>query len=88
LFLSATVGPSVRIAQVLEARGLPGALGPALLSSLVADLIREAPVSFEGDAFGLALGAGDVPEERFDSYLAALAAGGPIVPATANSEPR
>ena len=89
LFLSATVGPSVRIAQVLEARGLPGALGPALLSSLVADLIREAPVSFEGDAFGLALGAGDVPEERFDGYLAALAAGGPIVPATsANSEPR
>lgn len=82
LFLSTTAGPTIRVAQALAARQLPGALGPALLSAFVADLIREAPVSFEGDAFGFALGAVDASDERFDSYLAALAAGGAIVPVT------
>lgn len=82
LFVSTVVAPAVRVAQVLAARGLPAALAPAVLALFVADLVREAPVSFEADAFGLALGAIEVSEDRFDNYLASLAAGGPIVPAS------
>jgi hypothetical protein len=71
----------LRVAIELDARGLPARLVPGVMSLFVQDFVQDATPIAHDDGLALARYAHDVPSERFDEYVSALAGDGPLVPA-------
>jgi hypothetical protein len=71
---------TLRVAMTLAEYDLPAALAPGVLALALFDLIHEAPVAHDDDGLGLALQATRLADDRLADYVAALTAGGPLVP--------
>jgi hypothetical protein len=71
---------SLRLAEALSVFKLPAALVPSLAGYAVQDVLDHAELSHidDWDEFGRA--ARELPPERMSDYIAALTAGGPLVP--------
>ena len=70
----------LRVLEELDNRHLPAALARGVLASALHDYLEEARPVHGDDWFTLARQADRVPADRFDDYVAALTAGGPLVP--------
>jgi len=71
---------NLRVAEALAQYHLPAQLAAGTLAPALADLIHEAPLGHADDWYALAGYVTRLPEERRPDYIAALAAGGPLVP--------
>ncbi len=71
----------LRVAAALEARHLPAALAPSLLAFLVQDMAESARPNAHDDWLALAEFVRDLPAERIDDMVAALAGDGHLTPA-------
>jgi hypothetical protein len=72
----------LRVAEILADLNLPAALAPSVASYAMEDVLEHARLSRtdDWDEFGRA--ARELPRERLVDYVAALTAGGPLVPVT------
>jgi hypothetical protein len=70
----------LRVLEELDHRHLPAALARGVLASALHDYLEEARPAHGDDWFTLARQADRVSADRFDDYIAALTAGGPLVP--------
>jgi hypothetical protein len=70
----------LRTAGVLAARGLPAMLVRDVAAFAISDALDRAGAASTDDALAVALAARDLEEYRFDDYIAALTAMGPLVP--------
>ena len=70
----------LRVLEVLNERHLPAALTRGVLASALQDYLDEARPLHGDDWFTLARQVDRVTADRFDDYIAALTAGGPLVP--------
>lgn len=70
----------LRVLEVLDALRLPATLIRGVLASALQDYLEEARPLHGDDWFTLARHLDRVPPDRFDDYIAALTAGGPLVP--------
>jgi hypothetical protein len=86
--LIATLGADVnlRLADALAARRLPAALLPAVLAFAMQDILDEAQPAYYDDWPAFSRVARGLPDHRIDDYIAALAAGGPLLPASGTLE--
>ncbi len=82
--LLATIVADLTLRAMLElrVRKLPAALVPAVLALAVPDFLHAVRPVHADDRAAFARAARDLPADRFADYLAALAAGGPLVPAS------
>jgi hypothetical protein len=71
----------LRSAEALAARRLPALLIRGVAAFAMQDVIDRARPAYFDDWLPIAFAARDLDDERFDDYVAALAAGGPLVPA-------
>jgi hypothetical protein len=78
-----SVDAVLRALEFLSAERLPAALAPALLASIVTDLVWEAPLGSAQDWFALAQRASTLEDERLQAYVTALTVDGPLVDAEA-----
>ena len=76
----------VRVLEALQDRRLPATLAHGVLASALQDYLDEVRPRYGDDWFALARHLDRLPSERFDDYVAALAAAGPLVPAGAPSD--
>ena len=76
----AIVELSLRVAQELRARGVPAPLAPGVLMLFTTELIDHALVPYPVDVGSISHLVRGVPSRRFDDYVAAVAARGPLVP--------
>jgi hypothetical protein len=74
------VEPALRVAVELQRRTLPAVLAPGVLALLTTDLIEQSALPHPMDADGIVEALRRVPPHRFDDYIAAVAARGPLVP--------
>jgi hypothetical protein len=72
----------LRVAEMLVQYRLPASLMPAVLAPALADLIHEAPLGHPDDWYALGAYVAGVPDDRLLDYIASVAAGGPLVPAS------
>jgi hypothetical protein len=70
---------SLRVAVELERRRLPAALAPGVIALLTTDLIEQFSLPHPLDLEGVGEVLRRLPPERFDDYIAAVAARGPLV---------
>lgn len=70
---------ALRVAQELRLRRAPAALAPGVLMLLTAELVDNAIVPFPTDGQAVVGMIRQVPSSRFDDYVAAVAARGPLV---------
>jgi hypothetical protein len=86
--LVATLGADVnlRMAEALAARRLPAALLPGVLAFAVQDVLDDAQPAYFDDWPAFSRAARALPDHRIDDYIAALAAGGPLQPASGTAE--
>ena len=70
----------LRVLEVLDQLQLPAALARGVLASAMQDYLDEVRPVHGDDWLTLARQVDRVPLERFDDYVAALTAGGPLVP--------
>jgi hypothetical protein len=70
----------LRVLEVLDQRHLPAALTRGVLASALQDYLDEARPGHADDWLTLARHVDRVSGDRFDDYIAALTAGGPLVP--------
>jgi hypothetical protein len=82
LVASRFVDLNLKIAEILADQKLPAELARDLLRVATQDFIDEATPRDQDDWFALARYVASMPPERFDDYISALAAGGPLVPVT------
>ena len=80
------VEPALRVALEIRQRHLPSALAPGVLALVVTDLIERAALPHHSDAPAIGAAVRNVSSSRFDDYVAAVAARGPLVPVS--EEPR
>jgi hypothetical protein len=73
---------TLRVAELLVQYRLPASLAPSVLSPALADLIHEAPLGHADDWYAMGAYVRGVSDDRLLDYIASLAAGGPLVPAT------
>jgi hypothetical protein len=71
---------NLRIAELLAQYRLPAQLAAGTLAPALADLIHAAPLGHADDWYALAGYVARIPEDRLLDYIAALTAGGPLVP--------
>jgi hypothetical protein len=72
--------PALRVARELRVRRVPAPLAPGVLMLFTAELIDHAVVPFPTDVQAVIGLVRAVPSTRFDDYVAAVAARGPLVP--------
>jgi hypothetical protein len=72
--------PSLRVARELRVRRAPAALAPGVLMLFTAELVDHAIVPFPTDVHAVIGLVHQVPSARFDDFVAAVAARGPLVP--------
>ena len=82
LTASAVVDLNAHVATMLRDLRLPAAVAKAVLSGAVQDFIDEVKPTDDADWVTLVRAARAVPRERIEDYVAAAAAGGPLVPDT------
>jgi len=70
----------LRVLEVLDALHLPATLTRGVLASALQDYLEEARPLHGDDWFTMARHLDRVTADRFDDYIAALTAGGPLVP--------
>lgn len=70
---------TVRVARWTEARQLPAALVPALLERAAFHVLHAAPLIQPDDWYRLALASAALDDDRFEDFMAALAADGPLM---------
>ena len=70
----------LRVLEALDERHLPAALARGVMASALQDYLEEARPVHGDDWFTLARQVDRVSADRFDDYVAALTAGGPLVP--------
>jgi hypothetical protein len=70
----------LRVLELLQAARLPAVLARGVLAAALQDYLDEVRPAHGDDWWALAHRATLVPRERFDDYVAALTAGGPLVP--------
>jgi hypothetical protein len=71
---------NLRVALVLQAHGLPAALAKGVLASAMQDYVDDVKPLDSNDWLTLVRWAQAVPDERIEDYIAALTAGGQLVP--------
>jgi hypothetical protein len=71
---------TLRTAEALSARHLPALLMRDVVAFAMQDVIDLARPAYFDDWLSVAFAARDLKDERFDDYVAALTAGGPLVP--------
>ncbi len=71
---------NLHVAIMLKDLQLPAALAKAVLAGAVQDFIDEVRPTDDGDWLTLARAARTITRERIEDYVAAAAAGGPLVP--------
>jgi len=84
LGLAATRVPDLHLRATAElaVRGLPGTLAPSVVAFALQDYLDEVQPSDADDWLSLAAYAQEITPVRFDDYIAALTARGPLVPVT------
>ena len=70
----------LRVLEVLDGLRLPATLTRGVLAAALQDYLDEARPQHGDDWFTLARQVDRVSADRFDDYIAALTAGGPLVP--------
>jgi hypothetical protein len=82
--LLASLGADVnlRLADALSARRLPAALMPAILAFAMQDVLDDARPAYLDDWMAFSRTVRAIGDARIDDYIAALAADGPLVPAS------
>ena len=70
----------LRTAEALAARRLPAVLMRGVAAFAVQDTIDSGRLAYFDDWLSLAYAARDITDERFDDFVAALTASGPLVP--------
>ena len=73
------VEASIRVALELRQRDAPAALAPGVLMLVMSDVIDSALLPHPTDSRGLIAAVERIPSLRFDDYIAAVAARGPLV---------
>ena len=73
------VEPMLRVLHELAERRLPVGLAPGLLAMFTTDLIEQSRLPHPGDMHAILASVRNMPSVRFDDYIAALAARGPLV---------
>jgi hypothetical protein len=76
---AATTEPALRVAVEVHGRRAPAAIVPGVLTLLVSDLIEQTTLPHPVDAAAVTEAVRRVPTERFDDYVAAVAARGVLV---------
>jgi hypothetical protein len=71
---------TLHVARTLSHLRLPARLAKYVLSAAVQDFIDEVRATDPDDWISLVRGAGAVPQDRIEDYVAAAAADGPLVP--------
>jgi len=79
---AALVEPALRVARELADRRLPSVLAPGVLGLLMTDLIEKASVVGPFDVHSVVTSLDRIPAERFDDFIAAVVARGPVVALT------
>ena len=74
------VEPALRTAVELQRRGLPAALASGVLVLVTTDLIEQSVLPYHSDVSAIVEAIRRIPSQRFDDYVAAVAARGPLVP--------
>jgi hypothetical protein len=74
----------LRTAEALSARRLPAVLMRDVAAYAMQDTIDSSRQAYFDDLLSLAFAARDIKEERFDDFVAALTASGPLVPVRRN----
>jgi hypothetical protein len=75
-----SVEAPLRVATELRARHLPSVLAPGVLSLVASDLVEASSLAHPADFHGIADTVRRMSRTRFDDYIAAVAARGPLVP--------
>jgi hypothetical protein len=70
----------LRVLEDLETRKLPPALAHGVLASALQDYLDDVRPLHGDDWLTLARHLDRIPADRFDDYIAALTAAGPLVP--------
>jgi hypothetical protein len=68
------------VADALAARKLPASLAPGIVALAMQDVLDAAHPSYYDDWSGLTTAAATLPAAKLDDYVAALTAGGPLLP--------
>lgn len=76
----ATAAPSTRVMDELVRRRMPAVLAPGVLRLLLSDLVENTIVAYPDDLSGVDEYLRRMTAARFDDYIAAIAARGPLVP--------
>jgi hypothetical protein len=71
---------ALQIADTLAALELPASLAPAIGAFATHDVIEHAQLAYQDDWQEFGRAARELPRERMFDYIAALTAGGPLVP--------
>lgn len=80
LAASLAVEAPLRVAYELQKRHLPNVLAHGVLSLVMSDLVEAGALAHPADVHGIADTVRRMPATRFDDYIAAVAARGPLVP--------
>ena len=72
---------AVAVAEALAARHLPGSLAPGVIAFAMQDAIDGARLAYFDDWSAFSRAARGITPDRMADYIAALTAGGPLVPA-------
>jgi hypothetical protein len=70
----------LRTAQALSARRLPAVLTRDVMAFAMQDTMDAARPGYFDDWLSIAFAARDLSDDRFDDYVAALTAAGPLIP--------
>jgi hypothetical protein len=74
------VDVGLRVAEFLSEAKLPTALAPRILAYAMQDVLDQAQLAYFDDWPTFERTARDLPRERLIDYVAALAAGGALIP--------
>ena len=77
--------PVLRTAIEIDRRHLPAALAPGVLALLVTDLSERSVLPHHSDLRAIADAVRRIPAHRFDDYIAAVVARGPVARVSASS---
>lgn len=87
LLTSRTADLKLRILERLHELALPAVLARGVLASALHDYLDDVRPVHGDDWWTLAAHVDRLPPERFDDYISALTAGGPLVPLDADAAP-
>ena len=76
----------LRVLEALDGRRLPPALAQGVLAAVLQDYLDEVRPLHGDDWLTLARHLDRIPPERFDDYIAALTAAGPLVPLSGSAD--